>query len=187
MSKSSERGRAFEVKVQKITRQKLHIDVKRDSRSGAGLHKQDVRDRYNELPVFIECKDHETIKPKAWWREANAKASYGQAPIVVFPDDEEVLCVMRYTDLLQFIKEAADWKEIADDMRNTPAPAPVKRKVSEEEKVKNITENVQPVVDDKVSRGGNVCRAGHLADEHGYCMQKDCQYRRGYVKKKSKK
>ena len=180
MSISSERGRSFEIKVQKITRQKLHLDIKRDPRSGAGIHKQDIRDRYNELPVFIECKDHETIKPKAWWREANAKSNYGQAPIVVFPDDDEVLCVMRYTDLLNFIKEAADWKQEADDLRQ-PVPNP-QWKPSKLE-----TEQIETAVEAKIDRGANTCRAGHISDEHGYCMQKDCQYRRGYVKKKSKK
>lgn len=121
MSEAFDRGRAFENKVQKITRQKLHMDIKRDRQSGAGIHKADVRDRYNELPIFIECKDHQTIKPKEWWREADAKSSYGQAPVVVFPDNEEVLCVMRYTDLLQLVKEIADWKETAEDLRE-PEP-----------------------------------------------------------------
>lgn len=183
MGEAYDRGKAFELKVQKLTSKILHLETKRDSRSGAGLHKQDIRDRYDLLPVFIECKDHETIKPKAWWREADAKSSFGQAPIVVFPDEEEVLCVMRYTDLLQFIKEIADWKETAEDYRTAPAldykPAPVN--------VKKAADNLKPVVETKISRGAKVCKNGHIVDDYGYCMQKGCPYSRGYVKKKVKK
>lgn len=184
MSQSSERGKSFEIKVQKITKQKLHLDIKRDSRSGAGLHKQDIRDRYNLLPIFIECKDHETIKPKAWWREADHKASFGQAPIVVFPDEDEVLCVMRYTDLLNFIKEAADWKEEADDLRKPVAPAPdtvrvIRHRMSDED--------IQEAVAQKKAANAKQCREGHLADDYGYCMQLKCRYSRGYRPPKVKK
>lgn len=180
MSDAFDRGRSFEVKVQKITRQKLHMDIRRDKQSGAGIHKQDVRDRYNELPIFIECKDHETIKPKAWWREADAKSNYGQAPVVVFPDNEEVLCVMRYTDLLQLVKEVADWKETAEDLQTPdlatiPPPSP-----------KVDIPDIIPAVEKKIEHGAHTCRNGHIADEYGYCMQLDCKFSRGYKPKKVK-
>ncbi len=184
MSESSQRGRAFELKVQKIVRQKLHIDAKRDSRSGAGLHKQDVRDRYNELPLFIECKDHETIKPKAWWREADAKASYRQSPVVVFPDNEEVLCVMRFTDLLQLVKEVADWKETAEDYRTTE---PMKNTTPVKKPIIQDSGKMKQAVKQKVNRGATTCRNEHIADQWGYCMQLDCKYSRGYRPKKKSK
>lgn len=190
MSEAYDRGKTFEMMVAKLTTKKLHLESKRDSRSGAGLHKQDIRDRYNLLPLFIECKDHETIKPKAWWREANGKASYGQAPVVVFPDETEVLCVMRYTDLLQFIKEAADWKEEADDLRQpVPVPNPQWKpsRLETQPGSVRIKPDIEPLIEKKVQQGVKTCREGHITDDYGYCMQKGCKYSRGYVKKKEKK
>lgn len=201
MSEAFDRGRAFEMRVQKITRQKLHLDVRRDKQSGAGIHKADVRDRYNELPIFIECKDHETIKPKAWWREADAKSSYGQAPVVVFPDNEEVLCVMRYTDLLQLVKEIADWKETAEDLRepveipkddtyklsNFGAADGAEVTLADGAKAIVIKQKLQPAIEKKLERGQQQCRNGHLADQWGYCQQLDCKYSRGYRPPKVKK
>jgi hypothetical protein len=181
----------FEMKVAKMTTKILHLEVKRDSRSGAGLHKQDARDRYNLLPISIECKDHAVLNVKQAWREADAKSSYGQAPVVVFPDDSETLCVMRYSDMLQFIKEMMDWKETAEDLRTTPLPVPNPRwepsKLETQPGSVRIKPDVEPLIEKKIERGSNTCRAGHIADEWGYCSQKDCQYRRGYVKKKVKK
>jgi hypothetical protein len=203
MSEAFDRGRAFEIKVQKITRQKLHMDIRRDKQSGAGIHKQDIRDRYNELPIFIECKDHQTIKPKEWWREADAKSNYGQAPVVVFPDNEEVLCVMRYTDLLQLVKEVADWKETAEDLRQPIEPMPktailkgfgaadgteVRLDSRGTQHSKNIgTDELGRVIAKKTERGAKQCRNGHLSDEWGYCQQLDCKYSRGYRPPKVKK
>lgn len=190
MSDSSIRGKSYELKIQKIVTKKLHIETKRDSRSGAGLHKQDVRDRYNLLPIFIECKDRETLNVKAAWREADGKSSYGQAPIVVFPDDSEDLCVMRFTDLLNFIKEAADWKETAEDLQQPNDSAilhqaiPVKSigggmaVVDTDREIKTVIENKQ---------GAKFDKEGHIVDDYGYCNQKGCKYSRGYRPKKVKK
>lgn len=172
MSDAYDKGKAFEVTVRKLTKQKLKLDVKRDSMSGAGLHKQDIRDRYDELPIFIECKDQKTLKPKEWWRTADGKASMGQAPVVVFPDNEEVLCVMRYADLLQFIQEAKDWEQSAEDMRSTP--------------ILINAANVAEVVAVKVKGGAKTCRDGHISDDYGYCNIKGCKYSRGYKKPKVK-
>jgi len=80
MSVSSERGRDFELKVRNITKRILKIELGRDPQSGSGIRKADIRPRFlTELPLFIECKDHETIKPKEWWRDADGKSSFGQA------------------------------------------------------------------------------------------------------------
>jgi len=186
MSESFDRGRAFENKVRKIMSQKLQLEIKRDKQSGAGIHKQDIRDRYNDLPLFIECKDHETIKPKEWWREADAKSSYGQAPVVVFPDNEEVLCVMRFTDLLQIVRESMDWKDEADSLRAPTYTLPPITGMSEKTEGSTVKE-LEPVVEKKIERGATTCRNGHIADQWGYCMQLDCKYSRGYRTKKVKK
>lgn len=182
MSKSSERGLAFEQVVRKLTSSKLNLEIKRDKQSGAGIHKQDIRDRFGELPIFIECKDHQTIKPKEWWRDANGKSSYGQAPVVVFPDNEEVLCVMRYSDLLNLIKEGIDWRKTADTARNMEVDTVgvVRHRISDED--------LAAAAKNKVTAGAKTCRNGHLTiDAFGYCQGKGCRYSRGYKAPKEKK
>ncbi|MBI5117600.1 hypothetical protein HZA56_14075 [Candidatus Poribacteria bacterium] len=183
MSEAFDRGRSFENKVRKIMSSKLQLNIKRDKQSGAGIHKQDIRDQYGQLPLFIECKDHKTTKLKEWWREADGKSNFGQAPVVVFPDNEEVLCVMRFEDLLNIVRESMDWKDTAEDLRvDTPAIVDKKSGVT-------ITgsKSVREIVEDKIARGANECRNGHIADQYGYCMQLDCKYSRGYRAPKVKK
>lgn len=176
MSISSERGKSFENKVRKMMSRKLELEIKRDKQSGAGIHKQDIRDRFNELTLFIECKDHQTIKPKEWWREADAKSSYGQAAVVVMPDNEEVLCVMKFDDLLNIVRESMDWQKTAGELRLAPVTM-----------TDTVEGKVAPIVEQKIIGGAQACRAGHLADQWGYCQQVICQYSRGYRKPKVKK
>lgn len=191
MSVSSDRGLAFERVVRKMTARVLKLDIKRDLQSGAGIHKQDIRDRFRELPIFIECKDHQTIKPKEWWREANNKAVVGEAPVVVFPDNEEVLCVMRYSDLLQLIKEGRDWYEAYNTLLQTGPMT--------DEKITSVSqrmdgENVHLMSEDELPapihprRAGQGCGNGHIViDQFGHCQTKGCQFSRGYaIKKKAK-
>lgn len=175
MSTAFDRGRAYERNIRKITARMLKFDVQRDKQSGAGIHKQDIRDRYGELPIFIECKDQKTTKLKEWWREADSKSSYGQAPIVVFPDNEENLCVMRYTDLLQMIRESMDWRETTGELRQPVKLEPM-----------IMISTLPKIVREKTQRGAQTCRNGHISDEWGYCMQRDCKYARGYKVKRVK-
>lgn len=178
MSESSRRGRDFEIKVQNLTSRILKLVVKRDKQSGSGLHKQDVRDQYNQVPLFIECKDQETLKPKEWWRVANAKASYGQAPVVVFPDNEEILCVMRYSDLLNFIAEGNDWHETAESERRNGVGV-TRHAMSNAE--------IAEAIERKKAGSVKQCKNGHIADEYGYCNTKGCKYSRGYKPPKDRK
>lgn len=195
MSESFDKGRNYERHIQKITSKMLNLEVKRDSRSGAGLHKADVRDRYNQLPIFIECKHHKTIKLKEWWKDADGKSSHGQAPVVVFPYEtkagiEDLACI-RYSDLLQLIAEAMDWKETADFLRKpdtidssniesddtskTVSGEPIKEAMDFSQKAASQKQNLKN------------CRNGHISDDYGYCQIKDCKYRRGYKPPKNKK
>lgn len=199
MSEASERGKAYEQKISKITAKKLRLEMMRDSRSGAGwVHKEDIRDRYNEIPLAIEIKDHETLKPKEWWRDADQKASFGQSPVVVFPMETEDLCIMRYTDLLQIIREMMDYKEEVADLRKPLPPASlIHDSVSEVHQhlgpslsapiartAEEVAAQVQRVAE---RRTQHTCREGHLADDYGMCMQKGCKYSRGYKAKKEPK
>lgn len=198
MSESSDRGKNYEIKIAKLTSKKLRLEVKRDGRSGAGeFHKEDLRDRYNEIPLAIECKNQETMNLKGWWRDADAKASFGQMPAVVFPMDTEDLVVLRYTDVLQLIREMMDYKEEAADLRKpvsrslihdsvmevhqhlSPSLPPGIAKTAEEvaAQIERIAEN----------RTAVTCRDGHIANEYHQCMQKGCKYSRGYKAPKEKK
>lgn len=196
MSESSERGKSYELKIAKITRQKLRLEVKRDGRSGAGdLHKEDLRDRYNEIPLAVECKNQETLKIKEWWRDADDKSSFGQMPAVVFPMETEDLVTMRYTDLLQLLREMMDYKEEVADLRKPPRlitsdNAPVEINPKSEKSViitKTAAEAAEQVQRVAAKRTTRLCAGGHIADENGYCMQKGCKFRRGYKRPKEKK
>ena len=171
MSEASKRGKDYERHISKMTAKMLKLDIKRDSRSGAGLHKADVRDVANLLPLFIECKDHEKITPKKWWIENKNKAPHGQAPVIVLPFDNDDMAFIRYKDLLSFIREAMDWRESYDALRTKPIL------IEEDGTVRTIQ---------NTAINDGFCRAGHIADENNYCMIKSCEYSRGYRKPKQK-
>ena len=185
MSDSSQRGKLFELKVAKILRSKLGARVTRDRRSGAGINKSDISDYYQDIPLHLELKDQETIKVKEWFRQASDAASFNQAPVVVFAADEEVLAVIRFSDLVNFVREIADQKAEIDDLR-MPLEAtftpPVPVKAGEE-----VLITLKPTVEAKIERGAKTCREGHISDEWGYCMQLSCKYSRGYKKPKAKR
>jgi len=185
MGEAFDRGRTFERKVASILRSKLGAKVERDRRSGAGINKSDISDYYREIPLHMEIKDQETLKVKEWFRQAEAAASFSQAPAVIFAMEEEVLACVRFTDLVNFLVEIADQKAEIDDLRK-PIEAvfnpPVKLKAGEEVLIK-----IPKTVEAKIERGGKTCRNGHLCDDYGYCMQKGCQYSRGYKRPKAKK
>ncbi len=186
MAESFDRGRDWERKVFKLMRSILKVDVKRDSRSGAGaVHKADGRDQFAKVPLFVECKDQERLNVKKDWRMADAKASYGQASVVVFPDNEETLCVMRFSDLLHFIRSEWDWKEAADDLRK---PNSVTVDTIKDNGHTLSAVDLQDIVAKKKSISDvKECANGHIVDDYGYCMQKGCKFSRGYRAPKGKK
>lgn len=203
MSTSSERGKTYEIKIRKITERKLRLEVARDSRSGAGwVHKADIRDRYNEIPLSIEIKDQETLKPKEWFRDAADKASFNQMPAVVFPMDTEDLVLMRYTDVLQLIREMMDYKEEIADLRN-PAQMPSGKRdwqgqgdragddpgdnFSVAKPIKTAAQAAEQIQRVAAKRTTLLCPAGHIADESRRCQWKGCKYNRTYKAKKEAK
>jgi Holliday junction resolvase len=117
MSLSSERGRDFELQVAALLRKKLGARVERDRRSGAGANKADISDYYQQIPLHFELKDHETVKIKEWFKQADATSSFNIAPCVVFRADSEILATVRLSDLLNFLVEIADQKAEIDDLR----------------------------------------------------------------------
>lgn len=195
MSESSVRGKSFEQKVASLLRSKLKIAVQRDRRSGAGWNKSDISDYWNELPLHLEIKDQENIKIKEFFRQADAGASFGKAPTVVFAMDEEILTCLRFTDLLNFLIEITDLRAENDDLRK---PLPVVQSFTPElptkatlkgfgEKLDGLEVDIEPIVEQKKAEGKKSCRAGHLADDFGYCMQLSCKFSRGYKPPKVKR
>ena len=199
MSEAYDKGRNFERKVASMLRSKLKIAVQRDRRSGANwTNKSDISDYWNELPLHLEIKDHENIKVKEWFRQADAGASFSKAPTVVFAMDEEILTVIRFSDLLNFLIEITDLRAENDDLRaplkvpfnasEVAIKAPLKRgRPKGSKNLKAEEKRVAKLVDEKIGRGDFTCRNGHLSDDFGYCMQKGCPFSRGYKKKKTKK
>lgn len=179
MSVAFDRGRDTEREVAALLRKKLGVRVMRDSRSGAGIHKADIRDYYGELPVFIECKDQETLKVKEWMRQTQEGATFNQVPTLVFRMDTELIACLPFTDLVNFLLEIADLRAEVADLRlpvaNFVAPKIVP------------TEKIGAAVEDKIERGGKLCKNGHIVDDWGYCLQPDCKFSRAYKPRKVKK
>lgn len=192
MSASSKRGQGFEAHVAKMIRSKLGARVARDGRSGAGSHqKMDITNYYQDIPLAIECKDHENIKVKEWMRQAIDAASFHQVPTLVFAMETETLACVRFDDLLNFIREIADLRAEVDDLRapipaTSPPPSPQQRRV-DNKKVDEIQGKVQKVVQTKKMEGFKTDKNGHIVDDYGHCMQKGCKYNRNYKPPKAKK
>lgn len=180
MSQSFDRGRTFERKVASMIRKKLGARIERDRRSGAGVNRSDISDYYQEIPLHLEIKDQETLKPKEWFRQADQASSMNMTPSVVFHMDEEIMVMLRFSDLLNFLCEIQDQKAEIDDLREPhtdefpPATNPIQaaRRFAEAA--------TAPIVKKKIQRGQKTCRNGHLADEFGYCQILSCKYSRGY-------
>ena len=193
MSDSSQRGKTLELEVAKILRKKLNARVLRDSRSGAGVNKQDIRDYYNDIPFSIECKDQETIKVKEWFRQAVDAASFTQVPTLVFRADEEILATVRFSDLVNLAVEIADQKAEIDDLRKPTegytADHHYAVHVDEDVKAKSAITMISGKLQEfaRVKPAAKFDANGHITDDYGYCNQKGCKYSRGYKAPKAKK
>jgi hypothetical protein len=181
MSVSSERGKQLELDIAKLITKKTGTLAKRDSRSGANWHRP--ADIFTSLPVHIEAKDHETIKIKEWYRQADAAASFNQIPTVVFRMDSDIMATMRFTDMLDLLVEIADLKaEVVDLRRPVKETIKVIRHTIPDEELQEMVENK------KIERDYRECRDGHLlAPGSSKCSQKGCRFSAGYKPKKEKK
>lgn len=191
MSLSSERGKTFELKVAAMIRHKLDAGARRDSRSGANWHRQ--ADIFTSLPLHIECKDQETLKPKEWYRDAASAASFNQTPVVVFHSDEEVMAMLRFDDLLNLFVEIADLKAEIEDLKKPLSPEDAidqaiavnrAHKAAFPKTVDEVKEQVEQLPPRPMKR---TCPEGHFVDEYGKCIFKGCKFSRGYKAKKEPK
>lgn len=175
------KGKTFEQKVASMIRKKADSGALRNKGSHANWHRRS--DIFTNLPIHVECKDQETVKIKEWFEQADAAASFNQIPTVVFHKDEEVLACLRFNDLLDLFVQVADLQAEVEDLRKPIAlsqPQPVKP-------AQPSSTAIASVVESKAKHGAKTCRSGHIADEWGYCQQRDCKYSRGYRKPKGKK
>lgn len=84
------------------------IEAKKMPMSGAieGF-KSDI---FVNLPVSLECKNHETWKVPEWWEQASKQAGLGKMPILVMSRSycNDPLAVIRFEDLLTFMAYALE-------------------------------------------------------------------------------
>lgn len=188
MSEAFDRGRDTEREVAALIRKKLNVHVQRDKQSGAGTSKSDIRDYYQEIPLFIECKDQETLKVKEWMRQTIEGASFNQTPTLVFRMDTDLMAVVPFSNLLDLLLEVAELRAENDDLRK-PLDFPIAtvsaRQPLSPKTAKALAE-VGRAVTKQIERGAKSCRNGHIADEWGYCQQLDCKFSRGYKPRKEK-
>lgn len=186
MSIASDRGRTFEGVIAGLLKKKLGARVERDRRSGAGWsQRSDIRDYYQDIPFSIEVKNQEKLNVKEAFRQADEAANFNRPPIVVFNAEPDILCTLRFTDLLNMLVEVADQKAEIADLRLPTSPrhdGPMPTA-----KGRAALADLEPVVKSKIDRGVKTCRAGHIADQWGYCLQVECKYSRSYRKPKGKK
>lgn len=188
MGDAYDKGKTFEMKVAKMLRAKGDVGASRNKGSHANWNRRS--DVFSNLPIHLECKAHETLKPREWYQQARSAASFNQTPIVTFPMDENVMALLELNAVLDLYAEISDLKLEVEDLRKpinnvqVSKPIIIKDLPTAKEAVKNMTEAI-------TTTGGRVsrltCRGGHIADDYGYCMQKDCKYRRGYKPPKAKK
>lgn len=84
------------------------IEAKRMPMSGAieGF-KSDI---FVNLPVSLECKNHETWSVPQWWEQTTKQAGLGKMPILVMSRSycNDPLAVIRFEDLLTFMAYALE-------------------------------------------------------------------------------
>lgn len=193
MSLNSDKGRNYETHVAGIVRRKVGSGM-RNAGSHANWHRRS--DIYTELPIHLEAKHHENVRIKEWMEQAEAAKSFSQTAVVAFRIEEEDYACLKLTDLLDLFVQIADQKLEIDDLRS-PVAVDHTQKTGAENRVETAKDpaRVAKEAEDmaararnaKVERGSAVCKNGHLVDAYGFCMQKDCKYRRGYKPPKAKK
>ncbi len=188
---SFDKGKLFEQKVATMIRRKVDPGAKRNNGSHANWNRRS--DIFTNLPFHVEAKDHETLKPKEWFRQAEAAASYTQTPIVAFQMENDVMAMLRFDDVLNFLVEIADLKLELEDLRKpvTTATVPPVEVHINGVKLADPTiivtkEDAEKAVKKLPKRKTTLCRAGHITDDYGYCMQVSCKYSRGYKPPKKK-
>ena len=186
MSESFDKGRDFEREVAAIIRRKIDKGAKRDSKSGALWNRK--RDIFTALPISIECKHHETIKIREFYRQAEAAASHGELPAAVFPIDGKPVATVPFDGLINLYVEIDQLRNEVADLREPISTSTVKKRALDGVARDETEKMVADATEKKVASGGfRTCRNGHIVSDGTKCMWKGCQYSRTYKKKKEKR
>ena len=185
MGDAYNKGKQYELHISKLIRRKADKGSMRNRSSHTGGTRR--ADIFTDLPIHVEAKHHETVRIKEWMEQAEAASNFGQTAVVAFRIDEHDYACLNFNDLLDLFVQIADQQLEIEDLRapieNLQTVPPVIVKSSED-----VAEAIKPMVEKKKAIKSYSCRAGHISDEYGYCMQKGCKYTRGYKPpKKAKK
>jgi len=183
MAEAYDKGKHYEEHVAKLVRRKLDKGAMRNKGSHTGGSRR--ADIFTNLPIHIEAKHHENIRLKEWMAQAEAATSFSHKPVVAFRIEESDYVCMNLNDMLDLFVEIADLTAEVADLRkpiNTlQVVKPTIMKTVDDVK-EQIAETARPQFRQSYS-----CRAGHLSDEYGYCMQKGCKFTRTYKPPKAKR
>lgn len=191
MAEAYDKGKHYEEHVAKLVRRKLDKGAMRNKGSHTGGSRR--ADIFTNLPIHIEAKHHENIRLKEWMAQAEAATSFSHKPVVAFRIEESDYVCMNLNDMLDLFVEIADLTAEVADLRapitkNLPTVAEVIRVQKDIDLQQKIQPAVDRIVEQKVKqRKTYSCRAGHLSDEYGYCMQKGCKFTRTYKPPKAKR
>lgn len=186
MSASYDKGRDFEREVASVIRRKIDPTAKRDSKSGALDHRKS--DIFTELPISIECKDHETIKVREFFRQAKAGARMGEMPAAVFPIDNQITALVPFEDLINLFVEIRDLQSEVDMLREPVTSDGVVQSDSAGEKIEgDIAMQIQKATAHKVAQGVKTCGNGHIISSGRQCLWKGCKYSSSFNAKKAAK
>lgn len=114
-SDSYNRGREFESRIATIVRRK-GFRAARDSKSGAGWNKSDVR--VPGLNLHIEAKSHEKIRLPDFWAQTTEHAGFKTPVLMLDLGGREDLAVMRIEDFVDMLAVMRDDAEALTELRS---------------------------------------------------------------------
>lgn len=187
MAEAYDKGKAYELHVSKLVRRKADKGSMRNRGSHTGgTRRSDV---FTNLPIHIEAKHHESVRIKEWMEQAEAAANAFQTAVVAFRIDDKDYACLNLNDLLDLFVQIADQTlEIQDLHAPIEHETIIKKNVQAVQTREEAEDAAKAISERKVASGAfKTCRAGHICDQYGYCMQKGCKYTRGYNAKRAAK
>lgn len=192
---SFEKGKSFEQLVASMVRRKIDKGARRNNGSHANWHRRS--DIYTNLPIHLECKDHENIKIKEWFRQAEGASNFGETPVVAFKMEAEagetIMATLKLDQLLDLFVEIADLKLEIEDLKTPIVSMPnIKTAIEASDTPKMITvEGVDKPIfinDHALKKEIKLCKNGHICTPgRDKCATKGCPYSSTYIKPKAKK
>lgn len=179
MAEAYDKGRAFEMEVAKAIRRKAgDKGAMRNKGSHANWNRRS--DIFTNLPIHVEAKHHENIRPKEWFSQADAARSFNEVPVVAFNMDGEIMAMLRFDDLLNLYAEIADYRAEIEDLRapvEVPAEPIIRKRVTATQTREEAEKLAKAATARKVATEPmKMCKNGHIVSNGGKCMWKGCKY-----------